>query len=74
MALSPKQIDAQAGDAIVFRNTDLVPHTATAMDALFFDSGTLTGGQEFRWKVDGAGSHEIVCNFHPTMRATLIIR
>lgn len=61
------------GQAVAFRNHDLVPHTATA-DGGTFESGSIAGDRSWRFVARRKGTVTYHCRFHPTMRGTLVIR
>ena len=69
MAFHPAMVNVKPGDKIVWRNNDLVPHTATAAGA--FDSGAIAPGKSWTWTVRGKGSHGYVCVYHPGMKAAV---
>jgi plastocyanin len=66
-AFSPASLAVAAGDTVVWKNSDILPHTATAGRAL--DSGSIAAGAEWRW-VAVAGEYAYHCAFHPTMLGT----
>jgi plastocyanin len=61
------------GDTIVWSNADFVPHTATARDAAW-DSKAIDGSASWRTVARTVGRHEYYCAFHPTMKATVVVR
>jgi plastocyanin len=65
---APAELTVAEGDTVVWRNGDIVPHTATAAGK--FDSGSVAAGGEWRW-VATAGDFAYLCTFHPTMKGTL---
>lgn len=69
----PAQLSVTRGDTIVFSNTDFVPHTATARDSTW-DSKSIDGSKTWEFVASAAGTHEYICVFHPTMRATITVR
>lgn len=69
----PATLRVAPGDTVVWKNTDFVPHTATARDGAF-DSKTIDGGKSWRWVAAAAGSHPYYCIFHPNMQATIEVR
>lgn len=71
MRFAPVTMTVQRGDAVVWVNRDLVPHTATANDA--FDSGPIAAGASWRFVPRTAGRYEYLCTLHPTMKATLVV-
>ena len=69
----PAVLTVTAGDTVVWINKDIIPHTATSQTGLF-DSGALATGQSFRYTPQQTGELAYLCTFHPTMRATLIVK
>jgi plastocyanin len=69
-AFAPAALTLLAGDTVVWRNADIVPHTATSGGD--WDSGSVASGGEWRW-VATAGEFAYLCSFHPTMRGTLSV-
>jgi plastocyanin len=61
---TPAALTVAPGDTVVWRNLDILPHTATS--AGDWDSGAIAGGAEWRW-VAVAGDFTYRCSFHPTM-------
>jgi plastocyanin len=62
---NPPDIQAKAGDTIVFKNAGSVPHTAT--DKGLFDSGNIAGGASFQVQTDPASfppTIEYDCTYH----------
>lgn len=72
MQFVPATITAHPGDRIVWRNADLVPHTATARGR--FDSGAIAPGHTWAHEVPAPGRYDYVCTFHPGMKATLVVQ
>lgn len=58
------------GDVIVWKNADIVPHTATAKNRSW-DSGTIAPGGTWKTTVTDAMLGEYFCRFHPSMIASL---
>lgn len=71
MQFAPATATVKRGDAVVWVNRDVVPHTATAGAA--FDSGPIAAGGSWRFVPRAAGRYEVVCTLHPTMKATLVV-
>ena len=69
MRFKPDTLTVRRGDRVVWRNNDLVPHTATA--AKVFDSGSIEPGQSWSTVLRKTGTLPYVCSFHPGMKATL---
>jgi len=72
MQFNPPALEVAPGDRIVWRNQDLVPHTATAAGS--FDSGTIEAGKTWATVVAAPGTIAYVCTLHPTMKASLTVR
>lgn len=68
----PDVIIAKKGDRILWKNIDVVPHTATAGDKQW-DSGAIINEAEWSMTVDQAGVMDYICAYHPTMNAKLIV-
>lgn len=72
MKFSPAALTVERGDTVVFRNKDMVPHTATA--AGHFDSRNIAAGQSWTWKADKAGAFDYVCTYHLGMKGKVAVR
>ena len=73
MKFEPQTLTVKPGDRVVWRNKDVVPHTATAQGA--FDTGSIAAGASGSRPVPAkAGSYGYVCTFHPGMKATLVVQ
>lgn len=72
IAYAPLAVQAAAGDTVVFRNDDPVPHTVTA-DHGAFDSGDVLPGRSWRWVARQKGRQGYHCTYHPNMTGTLVI-
>ncbi|MEB3236630.1 MAG: cupredoxin domain-containing protein [Candidatus Sericytochromatia bacterium] len=75
-AFVPATILARPGQTLRFTNVHTgVPHTVTSVvtgsEARVFDSARLETGQTYTVSVPATGSYPIVCNFHPSMTATV---
>ncbi len=75
-AFHPDTVRAAAGDTVVFRNDDAVPHTATANAGsgapAAFDSGDLQPGKSWRW-VAKPGRFAFHCAYHPNMTGEVVV-
>lgn len=72
MQFVPAVLTVHAGDRIVWRNQDLVPHTATA--AGVFDSGVIAPGKSAASVAGKPGRHGYVCTLHPGMKGEVVIQ
>lgn len=74
MKFSPAELRILPGDRVIFKNNDLLPHTATARDPKAFDSGLIKAGES--WATRFAGDPQTiryVCLYHPTMEGRIIV-
>ena len=60
------------GDVVVWKNMDIVPHTATAKDDSW-DSGLIEAGGEWETMITEEMTKAYYCQYHPSMVATLNI-
>jgi plastocyanin len=72
MQFVPPVLIVHPGDRIVWRNQDLVPHTATA--AGLFDSGVIAPGHSASRIPAKAGRHSYVCTLHPGMKGEVVVQ
>jgi plastocyanin len=72
MKFQPETVIVKPGDTVVWRNSDVVPHTATA--AKRFDSGRIAAGASWSWTAKGKGRLEYVCTYHPGMKAAVVVQ
>lgn len=68
----PARLEVAVNDTVIWRNEDIVPHTATAKKG--FDSKGLDQGQSFRYVAKQRGSYSYICTYHPTMKAELLVK
>jgi plastocyanin len=71
MKFSPPTLRIQSGDTVVFKNNDLVPHTATAKKRGVFDSGIITPGESWTLAPTFQATVSYVCTFHPMMEGRI---
>jgi plastocyanin len=67
----PATITVPLNTRITWTNKDQVKHTVTATNGTF--SGYLSQGATYPRMFNTAGTFEILCAIHPTMRATVIV-
>ncbi len=72
-AFQPETLTVNAGDTVIWKNQDLVPHTATA-EGKGFDSKSIAANASWKFIARRAGSYPYLCTFHPTMKARLIVK
>ena len=71
MKFSPSTLRIQPGDTVVFKNNDLVPHTATAKQGGAFDSGIIKPGGSWTFAPQFQTTVPYVCSFHPMMEGSI---
>jgi plastocyanin len=71
MKFSPATLRIQLGDTIVFKNNDLVPHTATAKQREVFDSGIIKPGESWTFVPKLHATVPYGCTFHPMMEGRI---
>jgi plastocyanin len=72
MQFVPATLSVHAGEHVTWHNLDVVPHTATAAGR--FDSGAIAAGQSWTQTAPPPGRYEVVCSFHPGMKALLVVQ
>ena len=70
---NPGTLTIRVGTTLTWKNVSSVPHTVTSDDGTSFDSGTVSIGGTFRFTFKTAGTFSYHCNYHPYMRATIIV-
>ena len=66
----PALLTVKVGDSVTWVNKDPFPHTATSI-AGGFDSHEIAPGKSWKYTATKKGEFAYICNFHPTMKATL---
>jgi plastocyanin len=69
----PSTLVVKPGDAVVWVNKDLFPHTATSK-AGTFDSQAIAVGKSWTYTAVTRGDFSYTCTFHPTMKGTLRVQ
>ncbi|HLJ35689.1 MAG TPA: plastocyanin/azurin family copper-binding protein, partial [Ktedonobacteraceae bacterium] len=70
---SPTSLTITAGTTVIWKNVSSAPHTVTSDDGTTFDSGTIPTGGSFRFKFTTSGTFSYHCNYHPYMRAKIML-
>jgi plastocyanin len=70
-AFVPDHLTVSVGDTVVWKNEDLVPHTATGE---VFDSKEIGSMKSWTYKATHKGQFAYICTYHPTMRAQLTVQ
>ena len=69
---TPREIKVKKGDTVVWTNSDERDHTVTADDGSF-NSGNLRNGKSFRRKFEKPGKYKYHCEYHPRMKAMVVV-
>jgi plastocyanin len=64
-------LHVSTGTKVVWVNADSAPHTATGKG---FDTGTLAQGKRGSFTFTKPGRYSYVCQFHPFMHGTVVVR
>jgi len=70
----PASVTVKAGTKVAWINNDSSPHTATAKGPGGFDTGNLTKGDKQAVTLRKPGTYEYICEIHPFMKATVVVR
>jgi plastocyanin len=74
----PERMEVDAGAAIVWDNRDTAPHTATAADdaqrASFDTKVVKEGAKSQAVTFDKPGEYAYICDLHPFMKGTVVVR
>ena len=69
----PATLVVRAGDTVVWKNEDVVPHTATDRGKAF-DSGNIEPGASWSYVAGRKGTFPYYCAYHPNTRGRLVVR
>ena len=69
----PETLAVSSGDVVVWKNLDIVPHTATSEDG-GWDSGLIEAGGEWETIITEDMRARYYCRFHPSMDALIDIK
>ena len=73
MKFSPATLRIRAGERVIFKNNDLVPHTVTSKEKDRFDSGSLKAGESWSLTFKTQGRFPFRCSFHPMMEGEILV-
>jgi plastocyanin len=69
----PATLVVRAGDTVVWKNEDVVPHTATDRGKRF-DSGSIEPGGSWSYVARRKGTYFYYCAYHPNTKGKLVVR
>ena len=61
------------GQAVIWTNTDPVPHTVSADDGSW-GSGDIASGKSYQLTFVSAGTFPYHCGIHPAMQGTVVVQ
>lgn len=70
----PETLTVAVGDTVRWVNEDLVPHTVTAKKLAGFDSRDMAIQGRWQYVTREPVTVDYVCDYHPSMRAVLVVR
>jgi plastocyanin len=70
----PSQLSVKVGAKVTFTNNDTAAHTASASDNTAFDTGGIAKGKQATVTLKKAGSYPYICQFHPFMKGTIVVK
>jgi plastocyanin len=73
MRYVPATLVVNVGDTVVWKNEDIVPHTATDRGKAF-DSGSIEPGASWSYTANRKGTYLYYCAYHPNTKGKLIVR
>lgn len=73
VGFQPAELSVNRGDTIVWKNEDLIPHSATARDGSW-DSKAIDPDSSWSYVAEKAGEFSYYCVFHPNMEGTIAVR
>lgn len=68
---SPRRLQVEVGDTVVWVNGDIVRHDAVREG--LFDTGELKGGERYAWVPADTGTIRYECTIHERMRGMLTV-
>jgi plastocyanin len=71
-AFVPNRLEIARGDTVIWKNEDVVPHTATGKNN--FDSKELGPRRSWSYVANRKGIYPFMCTYHPTMQGELVVK
>lgn len=72
---STKTLEIKAGESVVFRNDDPIPHNVYSTSKGFeFNSKLQQPGESMSHKFDRTGTAEVKCAIHPAMKLKVVVK
>lgn len=73
LRFQPEELTVTEGDTVVWINGAIVPHTVSALTDEWH-SGELVKDARWTWVAGSTGRHRYYCEYHPTMRGSVVVR
>lgn len=67
----PNKVTVKLGDKLYLKNSETAIHTVTINGKNV--SGNMEKDDLMAWTPPGAGTYKVTCDFHPQMKATIIV-
>ncbi len=71
LALVPTQVKIKVGDTLLIKNNDSAIHTGNINGKNI--TGNMQKGDSVAWTALGAGEFNVTCDYHPQMKAVIIV-
>lgn len=68
----PETLEATASQTIYFKNSESPVHTVNVNRVNI--SGNMRRGDVIAWKAPRPGQYQVTCDYHPQMKATIIVK
>ena len=70
----PAETDVAAGTKVTWMNHDAAPHTVTSMPSGPLKSGNIATGGTYSYTFNTPGTFKYVCDVHPDMQGTVVVK
>lgn len=67
----PTQLTVKAGETVYFKNSETALHTVTINGV--DESGNMKKNDVFTFQFPSPGEYKITCEYHPQMKATIVV-
>jgi plastocyanin len=71
---TPGAVTVHPGDTVIWNNQDFMPHTATSLDGVSFDSGAIVPGAKWSFTFKTPGTYKYHCAIHPDMQGEVDVK
>jgi plastocyanin len=74
MEFHPAVLEVERGDTVIWKNRDMVPHTATGIGKPHWDTGPILQDATGRYVALQRGDFPYECRLHPVMTGKLVVK